>query len=279
LPGTDGEFHSITETLSAPFTRGQGYSVCWVANNATAGSTAIALPFKFGQPFISYDGTTSNITTNSATLSVPASGSGAASTARFQIRQQKSCFSGGRTVDAADPLPADYDLHTIKASVTGLEPNTAYCWVASATNDAGTAGTDENFGAIEFKTLPTPADSVTGPSSAGTATPTTAGEVVIPVVAGCGKGPCTYTSTATAPAASGASASAAKAKRVVVAVGKLKLKTGKESPIRLKLTPAGKKLLKRKKSVAVTVAVNGRDGAGRKSSKTVRAKFKALKAR
>jgi hypothetical protein len=276
LRGTDGEFHAITETLTAPFTRGQGYSVCMVANNATKGATAIALPFKFGQPFVSYDGTTSNITTTSATLSVQASGSGAASPARFQVRSQKSCFSGGRTLNA-DPLPADYSLHTLKVNVTGLEPNTDYCWVARATNDVGSAGSDDNYGAVEFKTLPTPADSVSAPSSAGSVAPTPSGAItLIQVVAGCGRAPCTYTSTATATGASSAGAAAAKAKRVVVATGKLKLKTGRQSPIKLKLTPTGKRLLKRNKTLAVTVVVNGKDGAGRKSSKTVKAKFKAL---
>jgi hypothetical protein len=97
------------------------------------------------------------------------------------------------------------------------------------------------------------------------------------VIAACGKGPCTYTSTATASAASASRAAASKAQRVAVAAGKFTLKTGQESPIRLTLTKAGKKLLAKKKTLGVKVLIQGRDGAGRKTSKTVSARFMAPK--
>jgi hypothetical protein len=56
---------------------------------------------------------------------------------------------------------------------------------------------------------------------------------------------------------------------------RVKLKTGQESPITLKLTKAGTKLLTKEKALAVRVAVRGVDAAGRKDSKNVKAIFKA----
>jgi hypothetical protein len=279
LPGADGEFHSVIGTISGAFVRGQLYGASVEASNATFGASlwnSFRFPYKFGEPYVQYHGDTTGVTTTSATLSTRGSGSGAAAPAEFRLYKGSSCFSHPIKTVSAGTLPADYDLHPLRVTVTGLDPATDYCWDAQATNDVSTQGSSDNYYYAPFTTLPLAAESLTGPSSAGSTTAAPTGEVVLAkLTAGCGKGPCTYTSAATAPAASSSQAAAAKSKRVIVATGKVKLKTGQESPITLKLTKAGTKLLTKKKALAVRVAVRGVDAAGRKDSKNVKAIFKA----
>jgi hypothetical protein len=282
LPGTDGEFHFINTTVTADFVRGQKYSTCVLASNATGQARQInefGFPFIFGEPYVQYDGKTSDVTTTSATMSTQASASGVAAPAAFKV-YKGACGAHAIKTVSAGTLPADYALHPLKETVTGLDPATSYCWDAQATNDVSTQSSADNFNYIEFTTLPLPTESLMGPASAGSTTAAPTGEVTLTkVMAGCGKGPCTYTSTATAPAASSSRAAASKAKRITVATGKFKLKTGQLSPIRLKLTKAGKKLLARRKAMGVVVVVHGVDAAGRKSTKTIKARFSAPKRR
>jgi hypothetical protein len=293
MPG-DGSFHFLALSVSGTWQRGQAYWSSPYAQNATAKAEprffAFDLPWKFGQPFVGdaafgFDPDnmvgsrdfrfpeTSAITTSGATLSADASGSGAAAPVSFVVTED--CKGSGREF-AADALPADYSIHGVTAKATGLKPNTTYCWVASATNDVGT-DTSGDAAPERFTTLPTPAQSISGGSNAGTVEATASGVVTLAkVVTACGNGPCTYTSAAsvTGPGAKAVSAAARK-KGVTVATGRSKLKKGQRAPVRLKLTAAGKKLLAKRKTLAVTVVVNGKDRAGKKTKKTVRAKFRA----
>jgi hypothetical protein len=296
MPG-DGSFHFLTLSVSGPWQRGQEYQSSSYAQNATAKAQPRFFigdqPWKFGQPFVGDAGfvldpdntvgsrdygspETSAITTSGATLSADASGSGAPADVSFVVKEFKEDCNGSGREFAGGALPADYSIHGVTAKATGLKPNTTYCWVASATNDVGT-DTSGDAATVKFTTLPTPAQSISGGTNAGTVEATATGVVTLAkVVTACGNGPCTYTSTASVTGAGAKNVrTAARKKGVTIATGRSKLKKGQRAPLRLKLTAAGKKLLAKRKTLAVSVVVNGKDRAGKKTAKTVRAKFRA----
>jgi hypothetical protein len=123
----------------------------------------------------------------------------------------------------------------------------------------------------------TKATAVAGSSNAGsTVAAPDGGVTVAAVVEGCGQGPCTYSSVATvAPSVAGARAAAKRA--VVIGSGKLKLATGRTSPVKLRLGAAGRKLLVKKKTLKVTVTVTGKDARHKTVKKVARVKITAPK--
>jgi hypothetical protein len=78
------------------------------------------------------------------------------------------------------------------------------------------------------------------------------------LVGKCGSSACTFTATESKKLAS----------------GKLALTAGKSGTLKLKLTSAGKKALKKKKKLTLTVKVSGRDANGKTVAKTVKVKLK-----
>jgi len=120
---------------------------------------------------------------------------------------------------------------------------------------------------------------ITGPSSLGTLTPSSSGTFTLPRVnATCpagNTGSCVVDATTTA---SGASASSsAKRKVILVAKARFRLKPGRVSAIKMRLTPAGKRLLKRKRLIKLAGRVVVTAPTGKKATKKFTLKLRAKK--
>lgn len=316
LAAGDGAFHPFDfDVTNSGLTRGDSPAFTAYASNASGASGHDGACFGHGDITVGAPfpvlGAATDVTAASATLNAEVNPGGGSTTYAVGLDVAGSEFCDNRfsnpaqrfsgTVDATD-----YARHPVSVGAAGLAPGTDYCFTIITRNDVSPGGQAYDQGG-KFRTADAPNNAnnpntpntpnnpsdgggggggntplgttgLTGGSNAGSVTADKNGTVTITkLVAECGAGPCDYGSTATTTQAAAKLTAAAKKQPLKVGSGKLTLQSGQKSAITIKLTSAGKRLLKKKKALTVSVKVTGKDAAGKTVNRTVKVKITAGK--